>query len=92
MFTLEPTQQCRSKVEADAFVVVNQRGLGGVPIRDRHGRVGSVTFSVNTLVPVMKRRRARLLFHDSRPGIFARGLVKVSVNDERGHKNIGRRV
>ena len=58
--------------------------------------VGSVALGGDALVPVVERRGPRLLGHDARPGVFARRLVEVPVEHqrgagERGHRGSGMR-
>src|SRR5215213_281764 len=66
----EPRQQSRTKVKTDERVVID---------------VGSVALGVNALVPIMKRRSARLGFDFTCPWVLARWLIKVAVNYESGH-------
>jgi len=79
----EPTQKRRPEVEADVRVVID-RAIGQFD-----ERVGFVAFQVNPLVPVVKRRGARLPFDDPGPGILTRRLIEVTVNDERRHLECG---
>jgi hypothetical protein len=63
--SLEPGEQRRSEVEADERIVDN---------------VWRVTLGVNALVPIVKRRGARLEIDLAGPGILAWWLVKVAVD------------
>src|SRR2546423_12218153 len=80
---LKPTQQCWAKVETDVRVVI-YKPLPCCSFVDANGSVRTIAFSMNALVPVVKRCGAWLLFYYSRPGIFARRLIKMAVHDEKG--------
>src|SRR6185369_7209227 len=84
----QPTEEGWAKVETNMPVVVNhcRRSIYRPCEDDRSVR--PITLSVNALVPIMKRRSARLFFHDSRPGIFAGWLVEMAVDDECRHLNL----
>src|SRR6185503_13602394 len=66
----EPRKQSWTKVKTDERVVIDVR---------------SVALGVNALVPIMKRRSARLGFDFPCPGILTRWLIKMAVNYESSH-------
>src|SRR6266571_3602442 len=84
MMIFEPGQQCRTKIETDVLVVVDESFVW-LSTADADKRICSITFEMNALVPIVKRRGARLFFNHSRPRIFARRLIEVTVNDQCGH-------
>src|ERR671927_506515 len=69
----EPRKQSWTKVKTDKRVVID---------------VGSVALSMNALIPIMKRRSARLGFDFPCPWVLARWLIKVAVNYESGHAKL----
>ena len=85
MMRFQPGQQCGAEIKTDAGVIVKQFFVANVMSQGANKSIGSVTFSLNTLVPVVVRIGARLSFHQACPGIFARRLIKVAVNDESSH-------
>jgi hypothetical protein len=68
MMLFEPREQSGTKVETDPRVITDSS-------------VRRITLVVNTLVPIVIRRRTRLWLDFAGPGVFARGLVEVSVDD-----------
>src|SRR2546421_10408941 len=86
---LKPTQQCWAKVETDVRVVI-YKPLPCFSFVDANESVRTIAFSMNALVPIVKRWGAWLLFYYSRPVIVARRLIKMAVHDEKGHS--GQRV
>ncbi len=81
MLLLKPTQERRPKIETDVLVVIDRARLARRRIRNCRRRVWLITLGVNSLIPVMKRRRAGLFFDDSRPRVFARRLIEMSVDN-----------
>src|ERR1700694_5344269 len=85
MIVLEPAQQGRSKIEADIRVVIHT----SFPARGRIGNarpgIWLVTLGMNAFVPVVKRRGTGLDLDDTGPGILARWLVEMAVDNECGH-------
>jgi hypothetical protein len=79
---LHPRQQRRPKVEADAGVVVDDLCDPARFVENPRGAIGQITLGGNALVPVMVWRDAILQFHRFQPGIFARRLVKVTMDTE----------
>ena len=82
---LEPTQQGWPKVETDVRVVINDSFAASLRIVDARATIGLVTFGVNALVPVVKRRSAGFDLDDARPRILARWLVEMAVDDKSSH-------
>ncbi len=72
MMLFEPGQQRRTKVETYPRVITD-------------GRIRRITLIVNALVPIVKRRRTRLQLNFTGPGVFARGLIEVTVDDQSFH-------
>jgi hypothetical protein len=68
MMLFEPRQQRWTKVET------NPRIVPGSSIR-------RIALRVNPLIPIVKWRRTRLQLDFASPGIFARGLIEVAVDD-----------
>src|SRR5205823_4255359 len=88
MILFEPVKERRPEVETDVRVVV-YNSLFAVPrIVDDRKSVRSIALDMNALVPIRKGRRARLRFDNSSPRIFARWLIEMAVNYERGHGSI----
>src|ERR1700687_2259913 len=85
MFVLEPAQQGRPKVEADARIVVHNSFPARSRISYADAGICLVTLGMDALVPIMERRSAGLDLDDSGPGILARRLVEMAVNNECGH-------
>ena len=81
MMRLEPRKQRGPEIETDAGVVVRRAFDGMFCPNDVGEGVRSVALVVNALVPVVIRMRAGLSIYDAGPGILARWLIKVSVND-----------
>jgi len=52
---------------------------------DPHAGIWLVTLGMNALVPVVKRRGARFNLDDSSPGILARWLIEMAVDNQCGH-------
>src|SRR2546423_3604053 len=86
----DPTQQRRAEVETYVCIVINDAFFICRGIDNARGGIRAVGFRMNALVPVMKGRRGRLFFDNSCPRIFARRLIKMAVNDERGHFEVPR--
>src|SRR5580765_5193802 len=84
---IQPTQQCRTEIKIDVCVVVDELFIGTC-LADANKCIGPITFEMNSLVPIVERRGARLRGNDSGPRIFARRLIEVAVNDERGHDRL----
>src|SRR2546423_5949233 len=80
MMTFNPTQQCRTEIETDQFIVVHKL-LIAFRFTDADERVRAIALEMNAFVPIMKGRRAWLFFNDSRPRIFARRLIEVTMDD-----------
>ena len=79
---LHPLEQRRSEVEADPLVQVHDPR--DPPARSRQARRGhrAVALLLDPLVPVMRRRRGRLGLDLVEPGILARRLIEVPVDDD----------
>src|SRR5438105_1506088 len=77
---LKPTQQGWAKVETDVRVVI-YRPLPCFSFVDANESVRTIAFSMHALVPIVKRCGAWLVFYYSRPGIFARRLIKMAMNN-----------
>jgi hypothetical protein len=72
---LQPRQQGGPKIETYVLVIVDF-------CRAKAGKtVGTVAFGVNSLVPIVKWRGARLRFDFTGPGILAWRLIEMSVNN-----------
>ena len=81
MMRFQPGKQRRPKVEVDVRIVIARLLDPIVLPNDVRKSIGSVAFIVDALVPIMIRIRARLTLNLTGPGVLARWLIKVSVND-----------
>src|SRR5688572_13145095 len=76
---LEPAQQRRAEIKADMLKIVDNVGdaLGGI----QHARecIRGVTFVIDAVIPVVKRRGTILPFDGFGPRIFTRWLVEMSM-------------
>jgi hypothetical protein len=78
----EPIEQGWAEIETDARVIVDDP-LNASPIVGYAGeRIGPVTLSVYSLVPVMKGARAPFAVEGAGPRILARRLIEVAVDDD----------
>ncbi len=75
---LHPARQGGANVEVKQLVVVADPD--DVPVHDMGVSVGRVRLAQDALVPVVKRRGARLRSDEPGPGIFAWRLVEVAVD------------
>src|SRR5258707_9196033 len=85
MIVLEPAQQGRSKIEADVRIVVHNSFPACRRIGDMRSGIRAVTLGVNALVPVVKRRGPGFRLDDPGPGVLARWLVEMAVDNKCGH-------
>ena len=81
---LEPRHQRRSHVERQSFVVVHDGDDAIVVVDDAGERVGPVALRRDPLVPVVERAGRRFPRDLLGPGVLARRLVEVAVDDELG--------
>src|SRR5436305_14260161 len=79
----EPVEERGAEVEAEARVVVDDALDATVGIRDAREGVGAVALCVYALVPVVEGVGAVLALDEACPGVLARRLVEVAVNDQR---------
>src|SRR5262249_9171535 len=75
-----PREQGGAKVEADAGVIVDDLANVPVGIENARGAVRQVALSGNALVPVVIGGGGVLRLNCFQPGIFARRLVKMTMN------------
>src|SRR5688572_7415840 len=88
---LEPARQSGTEVGAQEAIVVDQLQHAIAFVDAREG-VGAIALGVDALVPIVKRRRRRLLVDLAGPRILPRRLVEVTVNDQRAERHrIGER-
>src|ERR1051326_6119453 len=85
VIALEPAHQGWPEIEADIRVVIGERVRGG-RVYVWHKSIRRIALGVNALIPIVKRRRTQFRFHHPGPGIFARRLIKVTVNNKRSHE------
>ena len=81
----KPAQQGWPEIKTDVFVVINGLRLAGCCVERLNPRVGPVTFRVNAFIPIVERRCAQLCFNRAGPGVLARRLVEMAMNDQRRH-------
>src|SRR5579871_5801280 len=81
----EPSHQRRPEVETQVGVVVYDALDLALAVNDARVRVRAVALRVDALVPVMRRTRALFALDRSGPRIFARRLIEMAMNDDRGH-------
>jgi hypothetical protein len=84
LVAFEPVEERRAEVEAEARVVVDDPLDAAVGVADAREGVRAVALGVDALVPIVEGRGARLALDQLRPGVLARRLVEVAVNDQRG--------
>src|SRR5215208_1718610 len=84
LVAFEPVEERRAEVEAESRVVVDDALDAAVRVADAREGVRAVALGVDALVPVVEGRGARLALDQLRPGVLARRLVEVAVNDQRG--------
>src|SRR5215469_7915117 len=75
-----PRQQCGAKVEADPSVIVDDLANAPVRIENARGAIREIALPGDALVPVVIRGGGILGLNCFQPGIFARGLVKMTMN------------
>jgi hypothetical protein len=76
----EPGEKRGPDIERDPLVVVDDSfALGRLEVRQKVGPIG---LGVHALVPVVERSGARLSLDATRPGILARRLIEVTVDDD----------
>jgi hypothetical protein len=80
---LEPGEQRRPEIEADARVVVDDAGDAPLAVEHPRGRVGRVGLRGDALVPVMVRIGGVLQLDGFQPRILPRRLVKMAVNTDK---------
>ena len=78
----DPAHEGWAHVETHVLVVVDD--IYDMPVRAQNAAcgIGTVALARDSVVPVVVWACARLVFDDARPGIFARGLVKMTVNSK----------
>ena len=79
--SFQPSQQGRTKIETDPLVVIDRSFR--LTVEDPCSSVGSVGFSVDLLVPVVKGMSSLLCFDFTGPGILPRRLIEMTVNTEK---------
>src|SRR6185295_3279068 len=79
---LQPGEQRRSEVEADARVVIDDAGDAPLDVEHPRGRVGSVGLRGDALVPVVVRIGGVLQLDGFQPRVLPRRLIKMAVNTE----------
>src|ERR1044072_1740257 len=84
LVALDPVEERGAEVEAEARVVVDDALDAAVRVADAGEGVGAVALGVDALAPVVEGRGTHLALDQLRPGVLARRLVEVAVNDQRG--------
>ena len=87
---LEPGEERRPDVERDLLEVVDDVEHAVLLVDAPGRRVGRVALRGHPLVPVVIRRRRVLHLDRLEPGVLARGLVEVAVDDDRAVQNSSR--
>jgi hypothetical protein len=82
----EPREQRGAKIEADLCVVVDY--AVGVRSIDLDESVWAVALGMNSFVSVVEWMGARFALDVPGPGILARRLIEVAVNNERRHQSL----
>ena len=85
MITLDPTEKCWPKVEANVRIVVYEQLAARFRITDQRVRVGLIALGMNAFVPVVEGCGGRFDLNFTGPRILARWLVEMAMDDERGH-------
>jgi len=76
----DPSHQGRTHVETHKIVVVDNVNNTALGAQNTACRIGTITLTSNTVIPVMKGARAGLVLDNASPGVFTRRLVKVTVD------------
>ena len=77
---LQPSRERRADIETQRLVIIAD--VNDRPLHRMGMGIGGVAFAEDSLVPVLKRRRAMLRANQTGPRALARGLVKMPVNND----------
>ena len=78
----DPTHQGRAHVKAHVFIVIDYVLDTSTARKNAACGIRAVALGSDSVVPIVERCGARLIFNFTRPRIFTRWLVEVSVNCE----------
>ncbi len=78
---LKPGQQSRSEIKTYIRAVIEESLAAVFRFAHADESIGSVAFEMNALIPVMERRGAWFRINNSGPGILARWLIEMAVDD-----------
>src|SRR6266545_3735707 len=81
MMPLKPGQQRRSEIKTYVRVVIEESLAAVFRLAHADKSIGAVALEMNALIPVMERRGAWFRINNSRPGILARRLIEMTVDD-----------
>src|SRR5216684_3298979 len=85
MCGFEPIQERGAKIETEVQVIVDDVIDSAAPIHDASESIRTIALGMNPFVPVVIWMRAVFAIDRTRPGVFARRLVEMGVNDDRAH-------
>src|SRR5574337_314803 len=81
--TFEPAEERRSDIEAHTGIVIDQADDSAFVVQEPGPPVRGVALRSNPLVPVVGRGGGRLPLNLIRPGVLARRLIEMAVDDDR---------
>ena len=77
--SFKPAQKCWTKIKTDGRIIIENCLL---PISGGGNEcVRAITFGMNSFIPIVEGRSAGLIINDSGPGIFARWLIEMTVDN-----------
>src|SRR6267142_4187628 len=79
-FVFHPGKQRRPEVEADLRISAHHARYPAIALQNTRRRIGRITFRGDPLIPIVIRPRRVLHLHRFQPCIFARRLIKMTVN------------
>src|SRR5207247_9561072 len=88
VITIEPTPKRRSEIETEVRVVIDDSLFNDRRTRDAHESVWPVALRMNPLIPIMERRGTGFSINNPGPGILARWLIEMTVDDQFRHESM----
>ena len=88
VITFKPTQKRRSEIETEVRVIIDDSLFNGRRTHDAHESVWPVALRMNPLIPIMERRGTGFSINNPGPGILARWLIEMTVDDQFRHESM----